>query len=67
MTWTQAQPFQALSLTGGGYRGLLTTRSLQVIEDHIRVPIGQRFDLACGTSIGGIAIEILDLHFQTDH
>ncbi len=52
MTWTQAQPFQALSLTGGGYRGLFTARSLQVIEDHIRVPIGQRFDLTCGTSIG---------------
>lgn len=54
MRWTQAQPFQALSLTGGGYRGLFTARALQVIEDHIGVPIGQRFDLTCGTSIGGI-------------
>ena len=54
MSWTAEQPFQALSLTGGGYRGLFTARALQVIEDHIGVPIGQRFDLTCGTSIGGI-------------
>jgi uncharacterized protein len=54
MSWTLERPFQALSLTGGGYRGLFTARALQVIEDHIGVPIGQRFDLTCGTSIGGI-------------
>ncbi|ACT51874.1 CBASS cGAMP-activated phospholipase [Methylovorus glucosotrophus] len=54
MHWTKTQPFQALSLTGGGYRGLFTAKALQVIEDHIGVPIGQRFDLTCGTSIGGI-------------
>jgi len=54
MVWTIDTPFQALSLTGGGYRGLFTARALQVIEDHIGVPIGQRFDLTCGTSIGGI-------------
>lgn len=52
--WSCEKPFQALSLTGGGYRGLFTARALQVIEDHIDVPIGQRFDLTCGTSIGGI-------------
>ena len=54
MLWTQARPFQALSLTGGGYRGLFTARALQVIESHIEVPIGRRFDLTSGTSIGGI-------------
>lgn len=54
MVWTNDTPFQALSLTGGGYRGLFTARALQVIEDHIGVPIGRRFDLTCGTSIGGI-------------
>jgi uncharacterized protein len=52
--WTTDTPFQALSLTGGGYRGLFTARSLQVIEEYVGVPIGQRFDLTCGTSIGGI-------------
>ncbi len=54
MTWTNETPFQALSLSGGGYRGLFTARALQVIEEHVGVPIGRRFDLTCGTSIGGI-------------
>jgi patatin-like phospholipase/acyl hydrolase len=54
VTWTSEQPFQALCLTGGGYRGLFTARALQVIEDHLGEPIGRRFDLTCGTSIGGI-------------
>lgn len=54
MNWSPQQPFQSLALTGGGYRGLFTAKVLQNIEDHIGVPIGQRFDLTCGTSIGGI-------------
>lgn len=54
MPWTNDTPFQALSLAGGGYRGLFTARALQVIEEHVGVPIGRRFDLICGTSIGGI-------------
>jgi patatin-like phospholipase/acyl hydrolase len=53
-SWTPERPFQALALTGGGYRGLFTARALQVIEEHIKEPIGRRFDLVCGTSIGGI-------------
>lgn len=54
MIWTNGTPFQALSLTGGGYRGLFTARALQVMEQRIGEPIGRRFDLTCGTSIGGI-------------
>lgn len=54
MTWTLDQPFQALALTGGGYRGLFTAKALAVIEEHLQKPIGQCFDLTCGTSIGGI-------------
>ena len=54
MNWTPSQPFQALCLTGGGYRGLFTARALQVIEEHIKGPVGRRFDLTCGASIGGI-------------
>ncbi len=54
MAWTESQPFQALALTGGGYRGLFTARALQEMEDHIGEPIGRRFDLSYGTSIGGI-------------
>ncbi|WP_084320281.1 CBASS cGAMP-activated phospholipase [Herbaspirillum huttiense] len=54
MEWGKEQPFQSLALTGGGYRGLFTARSLQVIEEHTGTPIGRNFDLICGTSIGGI-------------
>lgn len=54
MQWNKNQPFQALSLTGGGYRGLFTARALQAIEDSIDEPIGRHFDLIAGTSIGGI-------------
>jgi uncharacterized protein len=54
MNWSAERPFQSLALTGGGYRGLFTARALQVIEDHVGKPIGQIFDLTCGTSIGGI-------------
>lgn len=54
MTWTKGRPFQALALTGGGYRGLFTARALQAMEEHIGEPIGRRFDLTYGTSIGGI-------------
>lgn len=54
MPWPADQPFHALTLTGGGYRGLFTARVLQGIEDHTGEPIGRRFDITCGTSIGGI-------------
>lgn len=54
MKWTKDQPFQALALTGGGYRGLFTARALQAMEEHMGEPIGRHFDLMCGTSIGGI-------------
>ena len=54
MEWTAEAPFQALALTGGGYRGLFTARVLDVMEKEVGHPIARRFDLVCGTSIGGI-------------
>lgn len=54
MIWTPEQPFQALALTGGGYRGLFTAKALQVMEQSAGEPIARRFDLITGTSIGGI-------------
>lgn len=48
------QPFHILSLSGGGIRGLHTAKILEMIEAHARAPLAQRFDLICGTSIGGI-------------
>jgi len=54
MEWTIDAPFQALSLAGGGYRGLYTAKVLQVMEVELGKPIGQSFDLVSGTSIGGL-------------
>lgn len=46
--------FQALALSGGGFRGLYTAKILADIEEEIHAPIASRFDLIAGTSIGGI-------------
>lgn len=54
MNWTKENPFQALALTGGGYRGLFAAHVLEIIEAEWKCPIARRFDLVCGTSIGGI-------------
>lgn len=54
MAWTAETPFQALALTGGGYRGLFTAQALALMEEDCGSPIGRRFDLLAGTSIGGI-------------
>lgn len=52
--WPPPSSFQALALAGGGYRGLFTARVLEQIENQIQEPIGRRFDLISGTSIGGL-------------
>lgn len=49
--------YRVLSLSGGGYRGLFTARLLARIEamDAYRgQPIGARFDMIAGTSVGGL-------------
>lgn len=47
-------PFQILSLSGGGYRGLFTAEILARLEQQAGRPVGECFDLIAGTSIGGI-------------
>jgi patatin-like phospholipase/acyl hydrolase len=47
--------FQILSLSGGGIRGLYTAQILQQLEEAEQdFVVNQKFDLICGTSIGGI-------------
>ena len=46
--------FRILSLDGGGIKGAFTASVLAAIEDEIKEPIGQYFDLIAGTSTGGI-------------
>ncbi len=47
-------PFQILSLSGGGYRGLFSAIILEDLENKAGKPLGECFDLVAGTSIGGI-------------
>jgi uncharacterized protein len=48
------KPFQILSLAGGGYLGLYTAGVLAELEEQAGEPLGRRFDLIAGTSVGGI-------------
>jgi patatin-like phospholipase/acyl hydrolase len=43
-----------LALSGGGYLGLYSAAVLAALEEQIGEPIGRRFDLIAGTSVGGI-------------
>lgn len=54
MTEVAASRFQALALSGGGFRGLYTAKILADLEQEIGARIATRFDLIAGTSIGGI-------------
>lgn len=48
------KPFRILALAGGGYLGLYTATVLSALEARYGVPLGRRFDLIAGTSVGGI-------------
>ena len=48
------KPFHVLALAGGGYLGLYTACVLAEIEERVGEPLGRRFDLIAGTSVGGI-------------
>lgn len=46
--------FRILSLAGGGYLGFYTACVLAELEEQVGEPLGRRFDLIAGTSVGGI-------------
>jgi hypothetical protein len=48
------ESFRILSLAGGGYLGLFTAVVLAGLEARAGEPLGRRFDLIAGTSVGGI-------------
>lgn len=51
------QPFRrhvAIAIDGGGIRGVLITRALSRLEEHLGQPVRQIFKLAAGTSTGSI-------------
>jgi uncharacterized protein len=51
---SEAQEFRILALSGGGYLGLYSAALLAGLEAEAGEPIGRRFDLIAGTSVGGI-------------
>ncbi len=51
------KPFRknvAVAIDGGGIRGVIITRALSKLEDHLGKPVRQIFQLAVGTSTGSI-------------
>lgn len=45
---------RALSLTGGGVRGVFAATALAELEGHFGCDLSKKFDLFVGTSVGGI-------------
>lgn len=60
MSDTNSERFRILSIDGGGVRGYLSAGILANIEDYLNrqaredLPLGARFDLIAGTSVGGL-------------
>jgi hypothetical protein len=56
LPWQRGKPFRILSVDGGGIKGIFPAAILASIEDKLLAgqPISNYFDLACGTSTGGI-------------
>jgi patatin-like phospholipase/acyl hydrolase len=50
-----AERLRVLALSGGGFLGYYTASVLEALEARAGEPLGRRFDLLAGTSIGGIA------------
>ena len=55
----------ALSLAGGGYRGLFTIEFLTLLEDDIG-PISSKFSLFAGTSVGALNAIGLSLGYRAE-
>lgn len=51
------KPFRrhvAVAIDGGGIKGIIVTRALAMLEDHLGQPVHELFRLAAGTSTGSI-------------
>eukprot|EP00927_Polykrikos_kofoidii_P036782 TRINITY_DN31034_c0_g1_i1.p1 TRINITY_DN31034_c0_g1~~TRINITY_DN31034_c0_g1_i1.p1 ORF type:complete len:775 (-),score=99.04 TRINITY_DN31034_c0_g1_i1:251-2290(-) len=47
------RPLRVLCIDGGGVKGLNAILIIQAFEKRLGCPVGEVFDLICGTSIGG--------------
>lgn len=59
--------FRILALSGGGYLGLYSAAVLAALEEEAGEPIGRRFDLIAGTSVGGITAAALAFELPLSH
>ena len=58
--------FRILSIDGGGIRGIVAARMLEVIEQQLNQPLREYFDLITGTSTGAlIAASLMIGHSAT--
>ena len=51
------KPFRknvALAVDGGGIKGVLVSRALAILEDHLKQPAYEIFSLLAGTSTGAL-------------
>src|SRR5436190_5495953 len=55
------KPCKILSLDGGGAKGFYTLGVLREIEDMVKRPLHEMFDLIFGTSTGAIIAALLSL------
>lgn len=61
------RPLRVLSLAGGGFLGLYTALVLEGLETRAGEPLGRRFDLLAGTSIGGVLALALAYEVPMSH
>jgi uncharacterized protein len=59
--------FRVLALSGGGYLGLYSAAVLAALEEQAGEPIGRRFDLIAGTSVGGITAAAVAFELPLSH
>lgn len=63
---TKNDSFHILALSGGGFKGLYSSTVLAGLEKQWNTLIGKKFDLICGTSIGGIIALAIALEIPAD-
>lgn len=58
LPWPKGKPFRILSVDGGGIKGIFPASILASVESKLLAgrPVSDYFDLACGTSTGGIIV-----------
>lgn len=66
-TKNSSTEFRILSLSGGGYLGLYAAVVLADLEERVGEPLGRRFDLIAGTSVGGLLAMALAFEVPMAH